>query len=690
MAGRRIRHLTTGWLPSPTSDRLPWKACASIAAGLLAHIHSGTVAAQSPQTPTIPQGIRLTVPESSSPPGPVGNFPAGTTAVPIATLKLRSNSSSVMPPSTHVVPYELPAKEGAGVLPAMQQTPMSPLTVPQSDGTGPLKNPLLSQAPRGLGRTPVTSPEAQKKLDQFVEKFLDPESTLDLITGQTRVLRLKSEPFRVQVADNTVVELGTTNPREVLLQGKKVGATVLNFWFGDKDDPNNQQTLTYLVRVFPDPEAKERLEKAYAALAKEINEYFQDCRVELKIVGDKLVVSGRVRDYVQGGQILQILRANMQAGGEVGTLPLIPPGDANGNPATLPPTAESFAAAGGPNVINLLEVAGEQQVLLRVLVAEVNRAAARSIGLNFSVTNDQGITVFANNTGPVFGGLGGRGLGGGVGGGLGFGGFGGFGFAGAIANVSATFDAGRIPFAINALKNLQYARSLAEPNLVAMNGVTANFLAGGQFPVPVIGGFGGFAGGLQGVSYVPFGVQLSFTPFITDRDRIRLVLNASISSRDLNTATNIGGGAVAGLTSRTVNTTVELRQGETLAVAGLIQYNLGADATRLPFLGDIPGLNVLTGLHRIQAGETELVIFITPELVRPLDHTQTVRLPGSEILDPTDLEFYILGRMEGHCSDYRSPIRTDLSRIRMYQLIEQTNIFGPAGYSPQQYPEASR
>lgn len=135
-----------------------------------------------------------------------------------------------------------------------------------------------------------------------------------------------------------------------------------------------------------------------------------------------------------------------------------------------------------------------------------------------------------------------------------------------------------------------------------------------------------------------------------------------------------------------MNTTVELRQGETLAIAGLIEYNLGADATRIPFLGDIPGLNNLTGLSRTQAGEKELVIFVTPELTRPLDPGQVARLPGSEILDPNDCEFYLLGRLEGHCKDYRTPIRTDLSRIRQYHTVEQLNVYGPAGYSPQTYP----
>jgi pilus assembly protein CpaC len=303
-----------------------------------------------------------------------------------------------------------------------------------------------------------------------------------------------------------------------------------------------------------------------------------------------------------------------------------------------------------------------------VIVAEVNRAAARSIGMNFSVQNSQGLTVFANATG-----LGSEFTG--IGGGTNLLGTG-------LSNIFARFDAGRVPVAIHALKTMQYAKSLAEPTLVTMNGQTADFTAGGQFPVPIIGGFNGLAGGLQGVSYIPFGVQLNFTPFLTDRDRVRLVLSAKVSDRDTTTGTTIGNSPVPGMILRNVNTTVELRQGETLAVAGLIQTSQSGDRNSVPFIGDIPGLNILTGQQRVLATERELVIFITPELARPMDPGQCAPLPGREILDPNDVELYLMGRIEGHCRDYRSPIRTDLSRIRMYSRTEGLNTYGPSGYTP--------
>ena len=227
---------------------------------------------------------------------------------------------------------------------------------------------------------------------------------------------------------------------------------------------------------------------------------------------------------------------------------------------------------------------------------------------------------------------------------------------------------------------MHYAKSLAEPLLTTSNGKAANFLAGGEFPVPVV--TGNAYGGLQGVSFVPYGVQLNFTPYITDKDRIRLSMSANVSTRDTSVGTTIGNSVVPGMTSRNFSSTIELREGQTLAVAGLIQTNLGADRDQLPFLGEIPLLNRLTGFDRTSAGEQELVILITPELVQPIKAgTPLPRLPGADIFDPSDIEFYLCGRLEGlRTKDFRSPAMTDLQRIQRYNRCEQIYIFGPSGY----------
>jgi pilus assembly protein CpaC len=516
-----------------------------------------------------------------------------------------------------------------------------------------------------------------------VGELRDPESTLDLICARTRLMVLKETPTRVQFADPRVAAGTLLTPKELSLVGKVAGTTVLTLWFTDPKD-KKEKVLTYQVRVLPDPETKGRLERVYKALQDEINHLFPDSTIHLNLVGDKLVASGQAKDIAEATQILRIIRANM------------PPLDTAHIPVEHVHTGlnleavnpdgraargvDDFLTAGGPNVINLIKIPGEQQVMLRVTVAEVSRAAARSIGLNFSVFNHRGL-VAANTTGNITT----------AGGTIAFGG--GFNFlsrqfqftsvdGAGLANIPVALDNGQIRLAINALRNLNYARSLAEPNLVTMNGQTATFQAGGRFPVPVIGGFS-FTG-LQGVQFIPFGVQLTFTPYITDRDRIRLAVAADVSSRDgLTSNTIIGGASIPNLITRNFLTTVELREGQTLAVAGLIQNQLGANGNRVPFFGDLPVVGRLAGFDQISAGEQELVVLITPELVHPLEPKEVGPLPGSDLHEPSDCEFYLLGRLESRNPvDYRSPVMTDLQRMKEFKAMEQTYLIGDTGHCP--------
>jgi pilus assembly protein CpaC len=173
-----------------------------------------------------------------------------------------------------------------------------------------------------------------------------------------------------------------------------------------------------------------------------------------------------------------------------------------------------------------------------------------------------------------------------------------------------------------------------------------------------------------------------FTPLVTDKDRIRLTVAAEVSTRDLNSVTNINGANITALNTRNFSTTVELREGQTLAVAGLIQNNLGGDATRVPFFGDLPFVGNLFGFNRVSAGEQELVILVSPELVHPLEPHETASLPGSDVFEPGDLEFFLHTRLESRrLQDYRSPVRTDIHRMARYRHCEDVFIAGPHGHA---------
>jgi pilus assembly protein CpaC len=562
-------------------------------------------------------------------------------------------------------------------------------------GPGQVRLPRLANEPAEIvGAEPRPTQKTIDKYKSFIKGFVEPEVTLDLVVGRTRLMVLKETPKRIQIADEGIAGYTLITPKEISLQGRSVGVTNLNLWFVDAKDPNKETVLSYYVRVGPDPELKRRLEQIYKALGDEINCAFPDSTVCLQLVGDKVVLSGYVRDVSEATHILRIVRANTpnQFGGATGrALARVPFSAAptSLDPAVLGPTAaglEAYEAAGAPFVINLLHINGEQQVMLRVTVAEVNRAAARSIGLDFSIMNKAGVTVFASNTGSI--------TTGGITGANGLSGLGAFNAAstttgvagvatgiGGFNNLPVALDNGQIRLAISALRTLNYARSLAEPNLVTLNGQTANFQAGGQFPVPVLASANTTQGVLQGVQFVPYGVQLSFTPYITDRDRIRLQVAAEVSGLDIAAGTtNVNGTNIPNINTRNFATTVELREGQTLAVAGLVQKSIRGDATRVPLFGDIPVLGRLWSFDRVTAGEQELVVLITPELVHPMDHKEVPPLPGSDFFEPNDVEFYLLGRIESHHPwDHRSTIRTDWDRQHEFRQFEQMYISGPHG-----------
>lgn len=588
--------------------------------------------------------------------------------------------------------YAQPPVETKVLPPAKSEPKATELPAPKSVSPfGPDKVRLPRLGEKGpLGSTPRPTAEDIKELNQFVENVVDPKNTLDVVEGRTRLILLKHTPIQTQIADDTIAQFNLLGPKQLTVLGKKQGTTVLTLWFADPADKTKEKIISYLVRVIPDPEARERMELIYAELEKEIAKVFPDSHIRITLVGDKIVVRGQAKDIAEATQIIRIIKANAPGDPrdesgipEAKKVPVtavnvnLTPGDPL-NPSGTP-GLDSYELAGGSKIINLIRIPGEQQVMLRVTVAEVNRAAARSIGLNFAFLNNAGQPVVA--------------VGAGARGALQNGGVGGVNnniFAAALANginanIPVLLDNGQIPLAINALKTINYAKSLAEPNLVALNGQRASFLSGGQFPVPVLGGFGavpGVGGGLQGVQFVPYGVQLSFVPIITDRDRVRLTVSATVSTRDLTSGTNIGGATVSGLSTRNFTSTVEMREGQSLAVAGLIQNNLGTNAQRIPFLSEIPLLNRIGGFDQISAGEQELVVLITPELVHPLEKKELSKLPGNDIFEPSDCEFYLHGRLEStRTRDFRSPVTTDIHRLMRWKRCEEQYIFGPVGHS---------
>jgi pilus assembly protein CpaC len=534
--------------------------------------------------------------------------------------------------------------------------------------------------PPGLN-TPEPTPEVNREFGQFVEREISPQNTIQVVIGRAKVIVLREKPRRIYIPDEAVAGFQIVTDQQFAVVGKKAGRTVLNLWFADPhepNDPNKDHVLSYMVVVLPDPEravldvleerkrleaAAKAFEQALKVLSREIKEAFPDSAVQLSLVGDQVVVRGESKDIIEAAQILRIVAAHTPNGRRTKV------DSRNVNVAFIPGLGDEEAAVtairdillGSPNIVNLLRVPGEQQVMLMVVVAEVNRDAARTIGMDFSIT--RGNFAFGQVSGGLLTAASGA-------------------VAGGITtlggNLPTSISNGSILMAIQALRTMDYAKSLAEPNLTTMNGKTASFLAGGSFPLPTSVVTPG--GAAQSVSYQNFGVELHFTPYITDRDRIRLVLNASVSTPSTATTQVSGASVPSQITERTFNTTVEMREGQTLTVAGLVQSNVSGQSKRVPLWGDLPLIGRTGGLDSVSSGEQEVVVLVTPVLVHPMDMCRTPNLPGNDLFEPGDVEFYLLGHMEGRrTEDFRASARTDFCRQKAWCDCNDHFIIGPQG-----------
>lgn len=273
------------------------------------------------------------------------------------------------------------------------------------------------------------------------------------------------------------------------------------------------------------------------------------------------------------------------------------------------------------SVVNLMQVSGSQQVMLEARVAEISRSSMKDLGINTAILDHDGKWSFASGlplTNP-------------------------FGALGYLDVDGSPFDS--LAVTLEALEKKGLAKTLAEPNLVALSGQEANFLAGGEIPIPVAQSAG--LANTVTVEYKEFGVGLRFTPTVLDRDRINLKLVSEVSALDPTNSFNIGSGiTVPALSTRRAGTSVELGDGQSFAIAGLMQSNMKNAISQFPFLGNVPVLGALFRSTDFQREETELVIIVTARLVKPV-HRNQLAAPTDVFTPPSDLDQYLLGRIEG-------------------------------------------
>ncbi|GAA3532927.1 type II and III secretion system protein family protein [Zobellella aerophila] len=403
-----------------------------------------------------------------------------------------------------------------------------------------------------------------------------PGNEVFLPIHKSRSLMLDRPASRVSVADPTIADVLVLQDKELYLVGKSLGHTNLMVW-----DLNDQLMDVMDIEVSHDLQGlKERL---YRFLPTE--------PIQVHTSQGQLVVSGEVSDLDKLNSAYELARGYVVA-------------------------AEGGVARS--EVLNMMSVGGGQQVMLEVTVAEVARDTARNWDSAFALSEPSGNWSFdlLRDSVPALAEFGTNTL------------------VGTLQTADTLFSV-----ALDLAKTRGLARVLAEPRITAISGQSAEFLSGGEFPVPVPNEDG------IAVEFKEFGVGLKFTPVVLNSGKINLNLNVDVSEPTTANTTEIPVfGNITALNKRSASTTVELGDGQTVGIAGLLSENTRESVSQLPFAGDIPVLGNLFTSRSYIKGETELVIMVTPRLVRPFDR-QHVTLPTDGFIEPTDMEFYLLGRM---------------------------------------------
>lgn len=431
---------------------------------------------------------------------------------------------------------------------------------------------------------------------QFMQSGATSAATLLKISSEDKVARIKvvngrSETFRMSVpfgeivvGDPETADVNALSDRTLYVLGKKLGTTNVTLFDADKN----------LIAVV-DVEVTHDL----SGLREALQQAIPGAKLKVRSVNGRVLIEGQVPSAPAAEKAMTIAR--------------------------------DFA---GAEVTNSLSISANQQVNLEVRMIEVARSAGKDLGFNWNLINN------------------GNGYGQGLGIAQAAAGSQGVGLAAAASALSGLVPFGTVvanilengtspDLLITALEERRLARRLAEPNLTALSGQSASFNAGGQVPVQTCEG--SLADQTCSVTYKDFGVILNFTPTVLDDGLINLVLNPTVSEIDPSLSYNGNPGFVV----RTATTSVELRDGQSFAIAGLLQALNAKEATQVPWVGNVPVVGTLFRSSSFQKKESDLVIIVTPRLVRPVGNRQQLRDPLNDgLVSANEPEFFLMGKQE--------------------------------------------
>ncbi len=428
-------------------------------------------------------------------------------------------------------------------------------------------------------------------------------TTVNVMLGKSEDVRTDQGLVDITVGDPEIADVNPLTDHALSILGKKIGTTRVTVYGEGKKT----------VGIF-DVEVSYDVSRLNAELAR-----VAGSGIRVSTVNGRVLLSGTSPDAVTLDKVVQI--------------------------------AKQFV----PDVINTVQVLQSQQIMLEVRFIEASRQASRELGVQWNMFGSGAVANVGNGVpaaqlpvttpgsftsqAPV-GGLnvnaGAATISSAVASGV-LSGAAPFGFlVGQLVGGKNALDV-----SINALEQKGLARSLAEPNLVALSGDTASFLAGGEFPVPVPGSLG-----VVSIDYKPYGVGLSFTPTVLKDGLINLVIKPEVSQLDTGNPVQVAGISVPPLIVRRASTTLELRDGQSFMLAGLLQHTSATAQDQLPWVGDTPVLGALFRSSQYQKNETDLVILVTPHIVRPTRPTEPLHTPLDSSLPPNDIDFFLMGKPE--------------------------------------------
>lgn len=437
------------------------------------------------------------------------------------------------------------------------------------------------------------------------------------------IVELPRELRDVVVSSPEHMDAVVQSSNRVYLIGKKIGDSNVFFF-----DANGEQALILEVRIEVDTSSLDAM----------LHKLLPGSRVKTEVLNDTLILTGSVRSPVDSNRAVDL---------------------ASRFAVTSNPQGPERAK---PKVINMLSVEGEDQVMLRVTIAEVQRSALKQFGINLGAqftSGNLGMSLLTDNSLPLTAAAG-----------LGALPVPALGTAAAAAGTAAScttagvlcnwstrtpggantfgnsglnggYAAGStaISNAIRALERHGLVRTLAEPNLTAVSGETAKFLAGGEYPFPAVD-----AQGALSVTFKEFGVGLSFTPVVLTEGRISLKVETEVSELDSTRGVTISGSAIPGIKKRQAKSTLEMPSGASLALAGLISDDVRQNVDGLPGLKDVPVLGTLFRSRDFIRAETELVVIVSPYLVRPTSRQKLAR-PDDGLAPATEVRASLMGHL---------------------------------------------